>query len=129
MTKATSETTKLNFITDQGSTRAMVRWACRAERFDWSFDWPFDLPFCAVFRIVTGPSPAAALPAPVLPGLADGAALGAAEPFVAEPFSAEPFAGDPFKDRPERRNARAGDDGELAGGSGISHANAAGETA
>src|SRR5271169_2225782 len=29
MTKATNETAKLNFITDQGSTRAMVRWACR----------------------------------------------------------------------------------------------------
>ena len=32
MTKATRETTKLNFITDQGSTRATVRCACRAER-------------------------------------------------------------------------------------------------
>ena len=29
---------------------------------------------------------------------------------------------------PDRRNVRAGDDGELGGGSGISHANAAGET-
>src|SRR5580658_1284275 len=34
ITKATRETTKLNFITDQGSTRAMVRCACRAERLD-----------------------------------------------------------------------------------------------
>src|SRR6478736_6459400 len=33
MTTATSETTKLNFITDQGSTRATVRCACRAVRF------------------------------------------------------------------------------------------------
>src|SRR5437588_490524 len=33
MTKATRETTKLNFITDQGSTRATVRCACLAERF------------------------------------------------------------------------------------------------
>src|ERR1700735_18144 len=32
MTKATSDTTKLNFITDQGSMRATVRCACRAER-------------------------------------------------------------------------------------------------
>jgi hypothetical protein len=28
---------KLNFITDQGSTRATVRCACRAERFDAAF--------------------------------------------------------------------------------------------
>jgi hypothetical protein len=31
-----------------------------------------------------------------------------------------------FAARPDRRKARAGDDGESAGGSGISHANAAG---
>jgi hypothetical protein len=30
MTKHTSETMKLNFMTDQGSNRATVRWACRA---------------------------------------------------------------------------------------------------
>jgi hypothetical protein len=30
--KAITETTKLNFITDQGSTRATVRWACRLFR-------------------------------------------------------------------------------------------------
>ena len=57
--------------------------------------------------------PTAARPAPVLPGLADEAALGAAEPCSVVP---------------DRRNVRAGDDGELGGGSGISHANAAGET-
>jgi hypothetical protein len=33
MTKATSETTKLNFITDQGSIRATVRCACLTDRF------------------------------------------------------------------------------------------------
>ena len=78
----------------------MVRWACRAERFDCLF--------CGVFRIVTGPAPKA-----VLPGVADEAALGAAEPCSVVP---------------DRRNVRAGDDGELGGGSGISHANAAAET-
>ena len=68
---------------------------------------------------MTGPSPAAGLPASVLPGrlvlpgLADEAASGAAEPFPVVP---------------DRRNVRAGDDGELGGGSGISHANAAGDT-
>src|SRR5579863_238378 len=31
-TNATTDTTKLNFITDHGSTRAMVRCACRTER-------------------------------------------------------------------------------------------------
>jgi hypothetical protein len=53
------------------------------------------------------------LPAPVLPGSVDEAALGATEP---------------FEDVPDRRNVRAGDDRELAGGSAISHANAAAET-
>ncbi len=114
MTKATSETTKLNFITDQGSIRAMVRCACLAERFD----CPFFCGFCGAIRIVTGPSPASVLsglvlPGLVLPGLADEAAWGAAEPFPVVP---------------DRRNVRAGDDGELGGGSGISHANAAGDT-
>ena len=80
MTKATSETTKLNFITDQGSTRAMVRCACRAERFD--------CPFRAVFPVVTGPSPAAVLAAAAvgrrgLGGPSGEAASGAAEPFGA----------------------------------------------
>src|ERR1700734_2661378 len=37
MTKATRDTTKLNFITDQGSTRATVRCACRAFRLDDAF--------------------------------------------------------------------------------------------
>ena len=53
------------------------------------------------------------MPTAVLPGLADEAALGAAEPCSVVP---------------DRRNVRAGDDGELGGGSGISHANAAAET-
>ena len=66
----------------------MVRWACRAERFDCLF--------CGVFRIVTGPAPKA-----VLPGVVDEAALGAAEPCSVVPA---------------RRNVRAGDEGELGGG-------------
>jgi hypothetical protein len=37
-------------------------------------------------------------------------------------------AGEFLADVPDRRNVRAGDDGECGGGSGISHANAAGET-
>jgi hypothetical protein len=40
MTKAISDTRKLNFITDQGSTRATVRCACRAERFGGPLGWP-----------------------------------------------------------------------------------------
>jgi hypothetical protein len=105
MTKATSETTKLNFITDQGSTRATVKCACRAVRFDF--------PFRAEFRITTGPSPTAVLPAAALAGLAGEAASGAAESFA---------------DVPDRGNVRAGDVGGSAGASGIAHANAAGET-
>src|SRR5271165_924959 len=107
MTKATSETTKLNFITDQGSTRATVRCACRAVRFDCPF-----FPFWPGFRIVTAPSAATVLPAPVVPVLAD----------------AEAAAADPIAVVPDRRNVRADDDGELGGGSGISNANAAGDT-
>jgi len=42
MTKAISDTRKLNFITDQGSTRATVRCACRAERFGGPLGWPED---------------------------------------------------------------------------------------
>src|SRR5260370_3614488 len=53
MTKATRETTKLNFITDQGSTRAMVRCACRAERLDCAF--------CGVPRVAAGAPPPPAL--------------------------------------------------------------------
>src|SRR5690348_7641964 len=104
MTKATSETTKLNFITDQGSTRATVRCACRAVRFGGAA-----VTLCAAPRDAGGLS-AAALPLP--PGT--GPVVG---------------GGDFLADVPDRRNARAGDDGECAGGSGISHANAAGETA
>src|SRR5271165_2181902 len=124
MTKATSETTKLNFITDQGSTRATVRWACRALRFDF--------PFCGAFRIVTGPSPAVVLPAPVLARLAVAALAGlAAEAAVAEAEAAVTAAAS-FPVVPDRRKDRAGDDGESGGGSGggsgISHANAADDT-
>src|SRR6201987_2516594 len=102
MTKATSETTKLNFITDQGSTRATVRCAWRAVRFGGAA-----VTLCAAPRDAAGLS-SAALPLP--PG--SGSVTGGGE-FLA--------------DVPDRRNARAGDDGECAGGSGISHANAAGE--
>ena len=56
--------------------------------------------------------PAVAIPAAVWPGSADEAGLGAGGSFAVEP---------------DRRNARAGEDRELGGGSGISHANAAGD--
>src|SRR6266576_7114863 len=103
MTKATSETTKLNFITDQGSTRATVRCACRAVRFG-----------CAAVALAAAPRNAAGLSAAALP-LPPGSG-----PVVG--------GGDFLADVPDRRNVRAGDDGECAGGSGISHANAAAET-
>ena len=104
MTKATSETTKLNFITDQGSTRATVRCACRAVRFS-----------CAAGAFFAGPRGGAwLLPAVSLPSPADDDPVFGAGEFLA--------------DVPDRRNVRAGDDGECGGGSGISHANAAGET-
>src|ERR1039457_1860169 len=101
MTKATSDTMKLNFITDQGSTRATVRCACRAERFDAAFFW--------ALRDAAGASPEA-----VFPGLT--AASGVLE------------AAWLFAVVPARRNDRAGEDGECGGGSGMSQANAAGET-
>src|SRR5215813_9758478 len=103
MTKATSETTKLNFITDHGSTRATVRCACRAVRFGGAV-----VILGAAPRDAAGRSAAAV---PLLPG--NGPVTG---------------GGDFLADVPDRRNARAGDDGECVGGSGISHANAAGET-
>src|SRR6266568_514960 len=114
MTKATRETTKLNFITDQGSTRAMVRCACRADRFACAF--------CAAARAAAGPSPAAALSGAALSGAVVPRA--GAEPEV----DAALRAAGPLPVKPDRRNVRAGDDGEFGGGSGISHANAAGET-
>src|SRR5512135_2486988 len=100
MTKATSDTTKLNFITDQGSTRATVRCACRAVRFNCVPD-----AFCATPGAAAWPLAAVSLPSP--PG--DDLVLGADEFLAAVP---------------DRRNVRAGDDGECGGGSGISHANA-----
>src|SRR5262245_22317668 len=103
MTKATSETMKLNFITDQGSTRATVRCACRAIRFGCA-----TAAFDAAPRALPARSPAAGLPGP-----ASGPAGGADGFWAAVP---------------DRRNVRAGDDGDCGGGSGISHANAAGET-
>src|ERR1039457_1590232 len=101
MTKATSDTMKLNFITDQGSTRATVRCACRAERFDAAFFW--------ALRDAAGASPEAAFPGPTAAsGVLEAAWLCGVVP-----------AG---------RNDRAGGDGEFGGGSGMSQANAAGET-
>ncbi|MDQ2810452.1 MAG: hypothetical protein M3Z75_00860 [Actinomycetota bacterium] len=107
MTKATSDTTKLNFITDQGSTRATVRCACRAERFD---------AFFCVLRVAAG----------VAVGVSAGATLGA--PTVAPGDLADLAAAGFFSLVPVRRKVRAGDDGEFGGGSGMSQANAAGET-
>src|SRR5580700_10740817 len=99
MTKATSETTKLNFITDQGSTRAMVRWACRDERFD-----------DALCRVPPGGSPAGeAFAGATLTGGVRGGAEVLAVVL-------------------ERRKFRAGEDGEVGSGSGVSHANEAAET-
>jgi hypothetical protein len=119
MTKATRETTKLNFITDQGSTRATVRWAWRrADRFDCAFRPPL--------RIVTGPSPVAVLAA-AWPGLADESALGAATAAAVAAAAAAVAAAGSLVAEPDRRNVRAGEDRESGGGSGISHANAAGD--
>src|SRR5262249_60185462 len=93
MTKATSETTKLNFITDQGSTRATVRCACRAIRFGGAA-----VTLGAAPRDVAGLS-AAALP--LLPG--NGPVTG---------------GGDFLADVPAPRTAPAGAPGERAGGAG-----------
>src|SRR5580658_9048607 len=105
MTKATRETTKLNFITDQGSTRAMVRWACRAERLDDGLGRALGPDRARA----AGPGPACALPGPTLTvgvrGLVE---------FLAFAL--------------ERRKFRAGDDGEVGAGSGAFHTNAAAET-
>src|SRR5580704_579440 len=100
ITKATRDTTKLNFITDQGSTRAMVRWACRDERFE-----------DALGRAPgAGDEPAApALAGPTLTGGVRGGAEVLAFVF-------------------ERRKFRAGDDGEVGTGSGTSHTKLAAET-
>ena len=69
---------------------------------------------CAAVAFGAAPRDAAELSAATLPLPPDsGPAVG---------------GGDFLADVPDRRNARAGEDGECAGGSGISHANAAGET-
>src|ERR1700683_786992 len=98
ITKATRETTKLNFITDQGSTRAMVRCACRAERLD-----PLRPPLWPA--CLAGPTVAA------------GAVL--AEEVLAEEDLALVF---------ERRKLRAGEDGDVGAGSGVAQVNAAAVT-
>src|SRR5690242_21030445 len=108
----------------------MVRCACRADRLDCALFWAFCWPFAPVpapgppldgpvrgWPSVTGPRGRAS---PVA-GLAAGAAgAGAEVPGLAG-------AGF-FAVTPERRKARAGDDGECGGGSGISQAKAAGGT-
>src|SRR5580692_12528901 len=99
ITNATRDTTKLNFITDQGSTRAMVRWACRDERFD-----------DALCRVPAGDAPAREASAAAT---LTGGVRGGAE-FLAVVL--------------ERRKFRAGEDGEVGSGSGVSHANEAAET-
>jgi len=71
--------------------------------------------FCAFCVLSAGAGLAAA--AVVVPGPADGEALGAGWLFAAGLFVVVP----------DRKNARAGDDGDWGGGSGISQANAAGE--
>src|SRR5580693_9070287 len=75
MTKATRDTTKLNFITDQGSTRATVRCACRAVRLDDFFLGPAFLGTLRgeVFR--SSPTAVLPAPAPVISGARDGIAL------------------------------------------------------
>src|SRR5580704_11412998 len=99
ITNATRDTTKLNFITDQGSTRAMVRWACRDERFD-----------DALCRVPPGGSPAGeAFAGATLTGGVRGGAEVLAVVL-------------------ERRKFRAGEDGEVGSGSGVSHTNEAAET-
>src|SRR5580693_216828 len=99
ITNATRDTTKLNFITDQGSTRAMVRCACRDERFDDAL----------------GLVPAGEVPAGEAFGgatLTGGVRGGAGVLAVVL----------------ERRKFRAGEDGEVGSGSGVSHTNEAAET-
>src|SRR5580658_7351640 len=113
MTKATRDTTKLNFITDQGSTRATVRCACRALRFDDAFFGP------AFF------GPAFFGP---LHGGAFGSSSGVVSPAPGPVTPGAPEAIAFLEFVPALRKFRAGDDGELGGGSGISQANAAGET-
>src|SRR5690349_14644322 len=112
----------------------MVRCACRADRLDcarfWAFCWPFapvaapGAPLAGPGRgwpSVTGPRGRAS-PVGGLPAGAAGAGAGA----EAEELGLA--GGGFFAVTPERRKARAGDDGEFGGGSGISQAKAAGGT-
>src|SRR5580704_14536953 len=99
ITNATRDTTKLNFITDQGSTRAMVRWACRDERFN-----------DALGRVPAGDASAGEAFAGVT---LTGGVRGGAEVLAVVL---------------ERRKFRAGEDGEVGSGSGVSHTNEAAET-
>src|SRR5579862_2134668 len=105
-TNATTDTTKLNFITDHGSTRAMVRCACRTERERLA------AAFGRTLRTVAG---AAAGAGAVGCGLAT-VTVGRA-------------GGGGFTVPADRKKVRAGDDGDVGGGSGASQVNAAAETA
>jgi hypothetical protein len=100
MTKATRDTTKLNFITDQGSTRATVRCACLAWRLDDRLDLPRTGSVARSAGVVAEPTAAAAAPMPAA--------------VLVSPL--------------ERRKFRAGDDGGTGAGPGVSQANAAAET-
>jgi hypothetical protein len=123
MTKATSETTKLNFITDQGSTRATVRCACLAERFG--------AVCCGRLRTRLAASPGAVLPElalVVLPGSTDAVFPEFADAILPGFAAAGPGARLAFALVSDLRKARAGDDRDSGGGSGISQANAAGDT-
>src|SRR5947209_10983554 len=107
----------------------MVRWACRADFLDCAFCWAFCWAFGPVPPLagplrdwpkVTGPlfaGPRTGASAAGLPAGVGGAVLAVEEAGAGGGF---------FAVRPDRRKARAGDDGESAGGSGISHAKAAG---
>src|SRR5580692_10307030 len=123
MTKATRDTTKLNFITDQGSTRATVRCACRALRFDDFFFGPLrgGAPVGAIPPIPPIPGPVGAVPVAAVSPVAVLPGPGPVVPGVRDVIALFTFV-------PARRKVRAGDDGEVGGGSGISQANAAGET-
>src|SRR5579859_6949411 len=105
ITKATRDTTKLNFITDHGSTRAMVRCACRTERLAAAFD--------VALRTVAG----------AWAGAGGGAGCGVATVTVGL------AGGGGFTFPADRKKVRAGDDGDVGGGSGVSQVNAAAETA
>jgi hypothetical protein len=124
MTNATSDTTKLNFITDHGSTRATVRCACLA-------DERLGAVCCGRLRTWLAASPEAVLPEPalaVLPGFTGAVFPEFGDPILPGFAGAGPGARFAFALVSDLRKARAGDDRDSGGGSGISQANAAGGT-